>query len=112
MNPLNRIVLLAGLTLGAAACATKAPPAPAPAPTAPAPTPEPKPNGVVPAVISQDEAEQLCTLKATKKFGVGISDVKVVGTSKVDAGYRTKLMVGGQEKTCIITPQGDLRSLI
>lgn len=112
MKSLRNLALLTALAIGLAGCAseiTPAPPVPAPEGT---PTPEAKPTGVVPKYISQEEAETLCTLKAVKKFGVGLGDVKVTGTRKVDAGYRTTLSIGGQEKTCILTPHGDLRSLI
>lgn len=107
---MNKLVSIAVLGLALAACTTRTPtPAPRPSTPSEAPRPSERPPTTAKRIL-QSEAETLCLLQATKNDGVRLTDVKLVSTKKVDAGYLSKLMIGDVERTCIITPEGAVRS--
>lgn len=107
---LRRVVSLATLSLMLAACGSTGGSASPPMPM-PAPTPAPKPGAIVPAELSQSDAETSCLLQGSRKFGVPLKDMDVSGSKTVDAGFLVKLKVAGVDRSCIITKDGFVRSL-
>jgi len=108
-DSLRRVALFSALSLTLAACGSMgSPEPPIPGPT---PTPAPKPGAVVPAELSQSDAETNCLLQGSRKFAVPLKDVQVTGSNPVDAGFMVKLSVSGTERSCIIAKDGFVRSL-
>lgn len=104
---MKKLICLALTAALLSACASDPKPVPVgPAPEAPRPVEKP-PSA---KRILQSEAETTCRLEAIKRDGVRLSDVAVVSTKKVDAGYLAKLKIGDVERTCILTPEGEIRS--
>ncbi len=92
-----------------AACGSMGPSSPLP--PGPTPVPQPKPGPVVPAELSQADAEATCLVQGARKFGLALADVSVSTAKPVDAGYLVRLNAAGSERTCIIAKDGFIRSL-
>lgn len=107
---LRRMMLISAMAIALAACGTmndtlSPPPAVSP------PTPMSKPASVMPAELSQKDAETACLLQGSRKFAVELSDVQVTESTPVDAGFLVSLKIGGAARTCIIAKDGFVRSL-
>ncbi|MFT3809031.1 MAG: hypothetical protein QM698_03870 [Micropepsaceae bacterium] len=109
MSQIRLKALPLALMLGLAGCGSVMEPSrPAPGPT---PVPQPKPGPIVPAELSQADAEATCLVQASHKFGVPLKNAVVKSAKPVDAGYLVTLDVGGVARNCIIARDGFVRSL-
>ena len=104
---MKRLILAAACCVAVAGCASD--PARTAPPSRPAPDTPSAPSA--PATVSAQDAAAICKITASTKFGVGLTDVAVSGTKKVDAGWLTKVTIGNVDKNCVVTPDGSIRSL-
>lgn len=103
---MKRFIFIAAACAIASGCASDPSPRPS-GPPVPSATPAPQ---VKPTVSAQDAAA-ICKVSASTKYGVGLGDVAIGETRKVDAGWLAKVVIGNVEKNCVVTPDGTLRSL-